>query len=122
MSERARRTLCGANGASGGAPTGILSGVTAQALRARRGELEPHEVARAAEQAAAARLKAVKVTSEMTATVERGMTQASAWTHDQAPALGRPPPTATAPTSGGSAARPGSSLRPERQAASADST
>jgi energy-coupling factor transporter ATP-binding protein EcfA2 len=40
------------------------------------------------------RLSSVKVTPEMTAAVERGMTQASAWTHDQAPALGKPPPTA----------------------------
>jgi DNA repair exonuclease SbcCD ATPase subunit len=40
------------------------------------------------------RLKNVEVTAEMTAAVERGMTDASLWTHDQAPALGRPPPTA----------------------------
>lgn len=40
------------------------------------------------------RLKNVEVTAEMTDAVERGMTDASLWTHDQAPALGRPPPTA----------------------------
>jgi hypothetical protein len=39
------------------------------------------------------RLKTVEVTSEMTSTVERGMTRASLWTHDQAAALGKPPPS-----------------------------
>jgi energy-coupling factor transporter ATP-binding protein EcfA2 len=40
------------------------------------------------------RLRPVNVTAAMTAAVEQGMTRASEWTHDQAPALGRPPPTA----------------------------
>jgi energy-coupling factor transporter ATP-binding protein EcfA2 len=40
------------------------------------------------------RLAGVSVTPEMTAAVDRGMTRASEWTHDQAPALGKPPPTA----------------------------
>jgi hypothetical protein len=39
------------------------------------------------------RLSPVNVTAGMTAAVERGMTRASEWTHDQAPALGKPPPT-----------------------------
>jgi energy-coupling factor transporter ATP-binding protein EcfA2 len=38
------------------------------------------------------KLKTVEVTSAMTAAVERGMTRASLWTHDQAAALGKPPP------------------------------
>jgi AAA domain-containing protein len=41
------------------------------------------------------RLRPVTVTQAMTTAVEHGMTRASAWTHDQAPALGKPPPTAT---------------------------
>jgi ABC-type uncharacterized transport system ATPase subunit len=40
------------------------------------------------------KLKPVTVTQAMTTAVEQGMTRASAWTHDQAPALGRPPPGA----------------------------
>lgn len=40
------------------------------------------------------RLRPVTVTQAMTTAVEQGMTQASAWTHDQAPALNKPPPTA----------------------------
>ncbi len=40
------------------------------------------------------RLRPVTVTQAMTTAVEQGMTQASAWTHDQAPALSKPPPTA----------------------------
>jgi energy-coupling factor transporter ATP-binding protein EcfA2 len=39
------------------------------------------------------RLSTVNVTSDMTAAVERGMTRASEWIHDQAPALGKPAPT-----------------------------
>jgi len=39
------------------------------------------------------KLKDVEVTKEMTAEVEAGMTAASAWTHDQAPAINRPPPS-----------------------------
>jgi hypothetical protein len=39
------------------------------------------------------KLKNVQVSSTMTAAVYHGMTRASAWAHDQAPALGRPPPT-----------------------------
>lgn len=41
------------------------------------------------------KLKNVEVTPQMTAAVEHGMTEASKWTHDQAPALGRPPPTSS---------------------------
>jgi recombinational DNA repair ATPase RecF len=37
-------------------------------------------------------LAAVSVTPELTSAVERGMTQASNWMHDQAAALNRPPP------------------------------
>ncbi len=40
------------------------------------------------------RLRPVTVTQAMTTAVEQGMTQASAWTHDQAPALNKPPPAA----------------------------
>ncbi len=40
------------------------------------------------------RLRPVTVTQAMTTAVEQGMTQASAWIHDQAPALSRPPPAA----------------------------
>ena len=40
------------------------------------------------------RLRPVTVTQAMTTAVEEGMTQASAWIHDQAPALSRPPPAA----------------------------
>ncbi len=39
------------------------------------------------------RLAKVTVTKEMTDAIEKGMTDASAWTHDQAPALNKPPPT-----------------------------
>jgi len=39
-------------------------------------------------------LASVSVTPALTSAVERGMTQASKWTHDQAPALNRPPPKA----------------------------
>jgi len=39
-------------------------------------------------------LSSVRVTPELTSAVEKGMTQASKWTHDQAPALNRPPPKA----------------------------
>ena len=39
-------------------------------------------------------LASVNVTPALTSAVERGMTQASKWTHDQAPALNRPPPKA----------------------------
>lgn len=38
------------------------------------------------------KLAPVTVTQAMTSAVEQGMTRASAWTHDQAPALGMPPP------------------------------
>lgn len=38
------------------------------------------------------RLRTVEVTAEMTAAVERGMTRASLWTHDQAAALAKPAP------------------------------
>jgi hypothetical protein len=37
-------------------------------------------------------LAAVSVTPERTSAVERGMTLASKWAHDQAPAINRPPP------------------------------
>ncbi len=41
------------------------------------------------------KLAPVTVTEEMTTAVKQGMTRASMWTHDQAPALGKPPPTAS---------------------------
>lgn len=41
------------------------------------------------------KLAPVTVTQAMTSAVEQGMTRASAWTHDQAPALGKPPPAAS---------------------------
>ena len=41
------------------------------------------------------RLRPVTVTTEMTTAIEEGMTLASNWTHDQAPALNRPPPPAS---------------------------
>lgn len=39
-------------------------------------------------------LSSVSVTPAMTSAVEKGMTNASKWTHDMAPALNRPPPKA----------------------------
>jgi hypothetical protein len=39
-------------------------------------------------------LSSVSVTPALTAAVEKGMTTASKWTHDMAPALNRPAPKA----------------------------